>query len=537
MKMKIRSLGLGFFALTAVFLLTSCAPQNPPPQMANEVAKVRPSAERPNDTTQLPVRYQSPSFTVQPISSSAEFGDMKETVVPVGADFTSSVPVSLRDIIKQLAQMKGMNVSWANDVDQTATVDVNIRAEEDFFKSITNLLRQVDYFQEVHGNTLVIKHKAVRKYHIAMPFVASKFSTGVGGDVLGSSASGGNMKGKLELTSDGNEFDIWKNIQENLDKVLEIWEAPTPMATPAPNAEGKQQTAEKAPPAPSRPPVGKGYYTIDKPIGLITVTAPPSLLDKIDAYINNLKAELYRQVVIEAKIVEVTLNDDNTTGINWEDLLKGSDNAFLNMGIDFQTLNPAYPFYNKFLTINSKGFDVFLDAIQTQGTTNVIANPKISVMNGQPAIINIGENVTYIDSVTSAQNAETRTITYTVNTGTILSGVVLSVVPTIMEDNEIILSLAPVTSQLQEPIEYRNFGGGNQVGLPRVNVREMNTMVRLKDQEMLVVGGLIDNTDTDNASKIPGLGDIPGLGKLFGTSGKTKQHKELVIFLKPRIVS
>ncbi|MEJ2690947.1 MAG: type II and III secretion system protein, partial [Deltaproteobacteria bacterium] len=281
--MKIRSLGLGFFALTAVFLLTSCAPQ-----MANEVAKVRPSAERPNDTTQLPVRYQSPSFTVQPISSSAEFGDMKETVVPVGADFTSSVPVSLRDIIKQLAQMKGMNVSWANDVDQTATVDVNIRAEEDFFKSITNLLRQVDYFQEVHGNTLVIKHKAVRKYHIAMPFVASKFSTGVGGDVLGSSASGGNMKGKLELTSDGNEFDIWKNIQENLDKVLEIWEAPTPMATPAPNAEGKQQTAEKAPPAPSRPPVGKGYYTIDKPIGLITVTAPPSLLDKIDAYINNL---------------------------------------------------------------------------------------------------------------------------------------------------------------------------------------------------------------------------------------------------------
>ncbi len=101
-------------------------------------------------------------------------------------------------------------------------------------------------------------------------------------------------------------------------------------------------------------------------------------------------------------------------------------------------------------------------------------------MNGQPAMINIGENVTYIDSVTSTTDAETRTVTYTVNTGTILSGVVLSVVPTIMEDNQIILSLSPVTSQLQEPIEYRNFGGNNQVGLPRVNIREMSTMVRLE---------------------------------------------------------
>ncbi len=332
MKMKIRSLGLGFFALTAALLLSSCVPQNPPPQMANELTQVQAPPERPSEPSQLPIRYQNPSFTVKPPSSTAEFGQMKETVVPVGADFTSSSPVPLRDIIKQLAQMKGMNVSWANDVDQTATVDVNIRAEEDFFQSISNLLRQLDYFQEVHGNTLVIEHKAVRKYHIAMPFVASKFSSGIGGDVLGSSSTGGqssgNMQGKLELTSNENEFDVWKNIQENLDKVLEIWEAPTPMATPAPAAAGQQQTAAKAPPAPSRPPVGKGYYTIDKPIGLITVTAPPSLLDKIDSYINNLKAELYRQVVIEAKIVEVTLRDDNTTGINWENLLQDTSNGF-----------------------------------------------------------------------------------------------------------------------------------------------------------------------------------------------------------------
>lgn len=536
MKRKIRSLGLGFIALTTALLLISCAPQNPVPKPATEYAGV--SQEKPSDSAGLPVRYQTPNYSVKPLSSASEFGNSEDSVVPVGADFTSTVPISLRDIMKQLAQIKGMNISWANDVDQTATVDVNIRAEEDFFKSISNLLRQLDYFLEVRGNTLVIMHKAVRKYHIAMPFVATKFSSGVGGDVLGSSGQAGNMQGKLELTSEGNEFDIWKNIQENLDKVLEIWETPTPKATPPPpSASGQQQTAEKAAPAPSRPPIGKGYYTIDKPIGLITVTAPPSLLDKIDSYINNLKAELYRQVVIEAKIVEVTLDEDNTSGINWDDLLSGANFDF---NLDFQKFSPTgTSTYGQFLTLNNKSFSLFLDAVKSQGTTNVIANPKISVMNGQPAMINIGENVTYIDSVTSTINASggTPIVTYSVNTGTILSGVVLSVVPTIMENNEIILSLAPVTSQLQEPIQYIGFGNNNQVGLPRVNIREMSTMVRLKDQEMLVVGGLIDNSDTEKEDKIHGLGDIPGLGKLFGSGGKVKKHKELVIFLKPRIVS
>ena len=105
-----------------------------------------------------------------------------------------------------------------------------------------------------------------------------------------------------------------------------------------------------------------------------------------------------------------------------------------------------------------------------------------------------------------------------------------------MEDNEIILTLAPVTSQLQS-LEYKNFGNNSTVGLPVVNVRELSTMVRLKDKEMLVVGGLINNSEAEKANKIPGLGDIPGLGKLFGTSGKVKQRTELVIFLKPRIVS
>jgi len=540
MKKTISSLAHGLLALCAALALVSCAPlkeqQNAgkplPPSTAEPPPMQEPAA------LQLPVRFQNPEYAIKPLSGK-EFGSKENVTFPVGADITSAAPVPLRDIIKQLAQIKGMNISWASDVDQSATVDVEIRAEDDFYTAIDNLLRQVDYFHEIRGNTLVIKYKDVRKFHIAMPFVASTYSSGLGGDVLGGGDKGGNMQGKVQLNSDGNEFDIWKNIKENLDKVLEIWEAPAPAATPAtpPPAAGEKKAAAapEPPPAPSRPPVGKGYYTIDKPIGLITVTAPRSLLDQIAQYISNLKSELYRQVIIEAKIVEVTLNSDNTTGINWEDLLQNPNNLF-GFNLDFQKLSPSYPNYGSFLTIDNHSFGLFLDAIKTQGTTDVIANPKVSVMNGQPAMINIGENVTYIDSVETTRDAETRSITFTVKTQNIMSGIVLSVVPTILDDNQIILTLAPVTSQLQEPIEYRTFGEG-QVGLPRINVREMSTMVRLKDNEMLVVGGLIDNTEAEDSSKIPGLGDIPGIRKLFGIDGKVVKRKELVIFRKPRIVS
>ncbi len=494
----------------------------------------------------LPVRFREPGYMLRPVATS---GAPEAVAVPVGADIsTKAGPVPLRDIIKRLAALKNMNVSWANDVDQGALVDVDIRAEDDFFAALDHLLRQLDYFYEVEGNTIVVKYKDVRKFHIAMPFIGSSYAHGVGGDVLGGSGQAGNMQGLIQLTTQSSEFDIWKNIQANLDKVLEIWTAPAPQTTNtsastpgqgggtagSDQGAGQQGQGQAAAPQPSRPPAGKGYYTIDKPIGLITVTAPRSLLEKIATYIENLKSELYRQVEIEAKIVEVTLNDDNTTGIDWAGLLQETANGF-SFALDFQKLNPAYPSYGRFLTLQNKSFNLFLDAIREQGSTDVIANPRISVMNGQPAMINIGQNVTYIDSVTSTVNDGV--VSYSVSTSSVMSGLGLAVIPTILNDNEVILSLTPVTSQLQEPIEYKTFGGANQVGLPKVKVREMTTLVRVKDGEMLVVGGLIDNSETTSAKKIPGLGDLPGVGKLFGKEGTAVQRKELIIFLKPRIIS
>jgi general secretion pathway protein D/MSHA biogenesis protein MshL len=104
-----------------------------------------------------------------------------------------------------------------------------------------------------------------------------------------------------------------------------------------------------------------------------------------------------------------------------------------------------------------------------------------------------------------------------------------------MSDDEIVMSIIPMISQLEEPIEYRQFGL-NQVGLPFVRERTMNSIVRLNNGEMLIVGGLISSVETDEGSNIVGLGKLPGLKYIFGNKAENLVRKELVILLRPRIM-
>jgi general secretion pathway protein D/MSHA biogenesis protein MshL len=615
-------------------VLWGCVPQpNPEEQSANFIKEHTKGAidgsaakQEPAQVDQLPARYQRPSYLLSTPTGGGR-GANTDLSIPVGARITPTGPKPLRLVMQELAKLKSMNISWANDVDQESLVHVTIMPEEDFFEAIDNVLRQLDYFHEVRGNTIVVSHKETKKFHVAMPFMSSSYSTAVGGDVLGNT-QGTNMSGNLTLTSNDNKFDIWVNIEKNMDKILEIWSVPPPPVAPvAVAADPGNQVAQspQTPPAVAEAPAvtnaansghsGLGYYTIDRPIGLITVTAPRPLLEKIENYLNNLTGEIYRQVSIEAKIIEVTLSSDNTTGLDWSSLLHTSIGATLDTGIfrpdtassklttttrhqevsgstsltgpdSSMTINgpnssmavagggstvtgpdstvtttgpnssitvvgpnqamktasdtvmqSGSMLAQKFVTMTPINFNVLIDAMKEQGHVEVLSNPKISVMNGQPAMISVGENVTYIKSVSSTTDSQTNTISYTVTPDSVMSGLGMGVIATIMDDNQIILSLTPVTSSLTQPIEYRTFGT-NQVGLPKVNLREMNTMVRVKNGEMLVVGGLTDTAATYNNTGVAGLGSMPGpLGKLFKRDGTASRKKELIILLRPQIIS
>ncbi|MFO7784813.1 MAG: pilus (MSHA type) biogenesis protein MshL [Thermodesulfobacteriota bacterium] len=452
---------------------------------------------------------------------------------PVGAEIVSKgAPVRLIDVIQRMADLQGLSVSWADDVDPDIMVNVHIRPEDNFWDALQNLLRQRDYFFELNDETIIISYKVTQRYQVVMPTLQEDFETSVGGSLIGGGAVQGRITGKTAITADIREpMDFWAALEDNLNRILE-------------------STAAE----------DKGHFIMDDHIGLITVTAPRKTHEKVRVYLEDLKKQIYRQVVIEARIMEVRLNDEHRMGINWSNILSsahrdgeetfsgeatfGEDYMLESGDIIANTVYPTHKFL-KYMTMSPQAFSIAVDALKEYGTTNVLSNPKITIMNGHGASIIVGEDITYIDKVTTTSD-DAGNLSYTVTTASVLSGLGLAVMANIVDDHEVVLYIVPVTSELQrfsasEDIEYRTFGGsgreGAEVGLPRVRLREMSTMARIKDGETLVIGGHIDKTEGDSTNAVPFLGDIPGLGWLFKQEVKSTTTRELVIFITPRLIA
>ncbi|TKB27015.1 pilus (MSHA type) biogenesis protein MshL [Desulfopila sp. IMCC35006] len=575
-------------------LLSSCAsdtrPQDQSTGMAQETAQQPTQPAKtiaPAMPASLPVRYQAASYVVDK-DEKEDITIAEESKLKVGARITSTRgPQPLWDIIKRLASLKNMNVSWASDVDKNVLVDVNISANDDFYSALDNMLRQVDYYHEMQGSTIIVKYKETRQFHIAMPFIKQAYKTNTGGDVLGGSTGGQggntNVAGEISLSTDGVavnqhkdgkpggiEFNTWNSIENNLNSILNIWSTEEITSTSIQGSGKEEQnkltanpldpnkslsktdsmTNEQLASATFRRSSGGNSYFIDKPVGLITVTAPRPLLEKLEVYFKSLKKELYKQIAIEAKIIEVQLDDHSAIGLDWNTVLENLSvsSAQFSGGKSYSKvttddLTTAATIitdgldrdFSGAISLASFTFDSFLHAVNQQGQTNILSNPKISVLNGQPALMTVGRNVTYIDKITSDTDGTTGTVTYTADTARALSGVGLALTANILDDNEIILNLVPVTSELEEPIEYRTIGLG-EVGLPIINVREMSTTVKVKNGDMLVIGGLISNSADSSDSFIPGTRKIPFFKYLFGYEEKTSTKRELIILLKPRII-
>ncbi|MBV5327651.1 MAG: pilus (MSHA type) biogenesis protein MshL [Chlorobium sp.] len=536
----------------------------------------------PPQPAQLPVRYQSPGFVTAKDTSIDELGEeASELQIKVGATIRSTGgPQPLWDVMKRLANLKKMTVSWSSDVDRTLLVDVDIAANDNFFDAISNLLRQADYFHEVKGKSLIIRNKMTKTFQIGVPAMKGGYTTNVGGNFLASGSGSGSgssgMEGTVKITSPDNKFDIWTDIEANINKILKTDVAgkqttqagsssePTANASKegAANKDGnKEKTGDPAlneekaaysamiQQATRQTEADLASFVIDKNIGMITVTAKPVSLKHVEDYVNNLKKELYRQVSIEAKIIEVYLQDNSKIGLDWSNILKDYNLtgtvSFGNNGQVYPYKTPSDPtsqantFVSK-VTIDALNFNVLLNALNEQGDASVISNPKLTVVNGQAALISIGEDRAYIKTVTktvSGTGTDSDT-TYTAEVGNVVQGISMGVMANIISDKRIMLHLTPITTDLVgNTIPYRTFGNeGLEVGLPDVRVREMSTMVQVDDGEMLIIGGLIDTVEAKDGKFAPGLGSIPGIKYLFGYEETRKEKRELVILLTPRII-
>jgi len=273
---------------------------------------------------------------------------------------------------------------------------------------------------------------------------------------------------------------------------------------------------------------GEGKFNLDRKAGLLQITDYSDRLDKIATYIEAVETRVLRQVLIQAKIIEIELTEQFSAGINWSTVLQNAGNAISLT----QRLNPAANSGAFTMGVNIKSFQGLLDALASQGRVNVMASPRVMAMNNEPAVMRVGTQDIYFVT-TSQVDSTTGAILQTVVTPqTITEGVVLSVTPQISGDGIIHMSISPTITERTGMATSRL---GDQV--PITSVRESDTLVRVHEGETIVIAGLTQESVTVDKTKVPILGDVPLIGGLFRRDDRTKKKTDLVILLTPTIMT
>jgi MSHA biogenesis protein MshL len=265
----------------------------------------------------------------------------------------------------------------------------------------------------------------------------------------------------------------------------------------------------------------------------------------VKKFIQDTESHLHRQVIIEAKIMEVTLNDDFQQGIKWDRVLDQVGSANLIYSTTGNIVGNAIAesiggvntvAFSKMT--NGTDFSGVLELLQTQGNVQVLSSPRITATNNQKAVIKVGEDEYFVTEISSTTTIGTSTTTTPeVKLTPFFSGIALDVTPQISEDGSVILHVHPsvtITEEQNKRIQI----GSEELLLPSAQsrVRESDTIIRANSGEVVIIGGLIETYNIDEESKTPILGDIPFLGELFKNKVQSSQKRELVIMLKPIVV-
>lgn len=299
---------------------------------------------------------------------------------------------------------------------------------------------------------------------------------------------------------------------------------------------------------------GEGRNVMISPqAGLISVRAFPNELREVKQFLGISQQRLVRQVVLEAKIMEVTLNDSYQQGINWQNITRsigGTNIAIGSTPIVNTAAIAALPGGNAIsdllggqtnITISDGNFTSVLSFLETQGDLNVLSSPRVTAANNQKAVIKVGGDEYFVTNVSSSNvSGDNSTAAPDIELTPFFSGISLDVTPQIDDQGGVLLHVHPTVVDIKNEIKAVDLGekfGVYQLPLAKSTIRESDSIIHARSGDVVVIGGLMKTVMTDQVSKVPLLGDIPLVGNLFRNINKVKQKTELVILLKPTVIS
>lgn len=513
---------------------------------------------------------------------------------PKAKEQTYSVVVNevpVKEILFALARESKLNI----DIHPAIQGRVTLNAVDQTLPAILErLAKQVDLTYKVENNVLSITpdHPVLRAYKVdyvnmsrdtkgfigaaaEISSTGQSATTSAGGaSSTTTSASGGaNNSSRTSVTSESKNH-FWDNLEKNIkeilvetDKEVIITREGSPAASSAVAGEGTSAAAvtANADTSQDRERTRAEYKTLfaatvisNREAGIISVRGTNKQHMAVQEFLDKVLSSVRRQVLIEATIVEVQLNDGFQAGIDWSRLgnpgassgftfgqrFQGGDDTFVPGGLQTRSVgtglvagyfNPASSFGNIAASIR---------LLKQFGDTKVLSSPKLMVLNNQTAVLKVVDNLVYFtvqsqisQSASGVAGTNLQSVTTTPNTVPV--GIVMSVTPQINDTGNVNINVRPTISSLIGYVADPNpqLVGIDYKGIPEIQVREMESMLQIESGNTAVLGGLMQDIIRKNTDKVPGLSDVPGIGKVFTGRDEANRKTELVIFLRPTVIA
>ncbi len=458
--------------------------------------------------------------------------------VPVETYTVVVKEVPVVDLLFSLARDAGINLDLQADSDKTVTLNAVDRPLAEILERIAE---QAKLRFRLRGSNLIIQDDApywdnylvdyvnISRTAEAEVGVATQISTGGGTVGEDSGGAAGDEQGNLSKTTVKNKStnDFWTALENGLEAIV------------------KSNREAGAPELPQE----SDPVIVNQMSGVVTVFGSQRQHNGVKEFLDKVVTNAQRQVLIEMTIVEVRLSDNYQAGVDWarlsDDQGQGS-NGISTIGAltggDLRT-PPFVSFNFNSIDDDGSGITATVRLLQQFGDTRVLSSPKIMALNNQTSLLKVvNENVYFTIELdirdATADIPERRTFTSEIHTVPV--GLVMSVTPQISEDGLVSLNVRPtisnITSFAIDPAP-RLAGAEFDNLIPEIQVREIESLLQVKDRHTVVLGGLMQNEHESQKDGIPGLSSIPKLGNLFSYTRDRMVKTELVIFLKPTIVS
>jgi MSHA biogenesis protein MshL len=496
----------------------------------------------------------------------------------------------LKDALAMFGKLNGLNILPDPNADGLLTVTFRGLSLE---KAMDAMLLNFGYYAEEEGGLIRVRAMQTRRFIIDYPRAVRTGSTstkgsislpsvssggggggssggsggGGGGGGGGGSGGGGGQSGdasSISITT-ADSIDMWKTIVGHVRTLLseadaseasslggaaQLAETTSTDTTTAGAVNNTSTDFEQAQAYMDQFKKGPRLFA-DSVSGVIEVRDKRENVEEIAMYLEDLRQSLNRQVDLDVKVFSVEFSDGREFAIDWNKVAISVGNTLVTGAV---AMTPgalpaavtgliAAPMT---ITVANTRVNAAIKAIEEQGKVKVLTQPRIRTLNHQPAVIKIQTTIpTFVSqsNLLQSQSGNAQGNNVQVNNTTV--GTLLSITPQISSDNIIALDIIPVVSRLVKiesfnvPITTTNgINAGSQTiaSAPMVDIRQCATLVKVNDQETIIMGGLIEDEVVDTRRKIPILGDIPGLGVLFTGMVQAKIIKELVFFVSPKIV-